>query len=147
MPLSSIHGLYNLVYGEDKREMNSFCDVEGIRLLPWSLLACGLLARPYGAVNARGEKDDITKGWFVESEEQNRVIVDRVHQMAGRLGCRMSSEALAWLLRKGCAPIVRPGSEERMEVALEAFKVEGGLGARKMRHLEEIYRLLRVPVI
>ena len=34
-----------------------------------------------------------------------------------------------------------------MEVALEAFKVEGGLGAREMRYLEEIYRLLRVPVI
>ena len=62
MPLSSMHGLYNLVYREEEREMKSLCDVEGIRLIPWSLLACGLLARQYGGVNVRGEKDEMTKG-------------------------------------------------------------------------------------
>ena len=146
-PFSSMQGLYNLVYREEEREMNPFCEAEGVGLLPWSPLARGLLARPYGTVTARGEKDEKTKGWFGESEEQNRVIVERVQQVAGRLGCAMSSVALAWLLRKGCAPVVGLGSEERMEAALEAFEVEGRLGAREMRDLEETYRPLRVQAM
>ncbi|KAF7590658.1 hypothetical protein BBP40_002549 [Aspergillus hancockii] len=42
----SMQGLYNLLYREEEREINPFCDAEGIGLIPWSPLARELLARP-----------------------------------------------------------------------------------------------------
>lgn len=41
-----MQNLYNLMYREEERDVNPFCGVEGIGLIPWSPLARGLLARP-----------------------------------------------------------------------------------------------------
>jgi len=35
---------YNLVYREEEREMNPYCNSEGVALIPWSPLARGFLA-------------------------------------------------------------------------------------------------------
>ncbi len=40
----SMQSYYNLIYREDEREMNAFCQAEGIALTPWSPMARGFLA-------------------------------------------------------------------------------------------------------
>jgi aryl-alcohol dehydrogenase-like predicted oxidoreductase len=61
---SSMQELYNSQYREKEREMKSFCQAEGIGLIPWNPLARGLLSRPYGVQSARGEEDEKMKKWF-----------------------------------------------------------------------------------
>ena len=41
----SMQGLYNLLYREEEREMNPYCNAASVGLFPWSPLAAGVLAR------------------------------------------------------------------------------------------------------
>ncbi|KAB8244453.1 NADP-dependent oxidoreductase domain-containing protein [Aspergillus flavus] len=61
---TSMQGLYNLLYREEERETNKFCQAEGIGLIPWSPLARGLLARPWNVKTDRSVKDAKTAKWF-----------------------------------------------------------------------------------
>ncbi|GLI79616.1 hypothetical protein PoHVEF18_007954 [Penicillium ochrochloron] len=139
----SMQGLYNLLYREEEREMNPFCQAEGIGLVPWSPLARGLLARPWQEMSARGDQDQKTKRWFVG--DQNEAIVGRVEELARRKGCSMSSVAMAWLLQKGCCPIVGLNSIERIEASLESLGIE--LTREEVTLLEEAYLPLTVQAI
>ena len=142
-PFVSMQGLYNLLYREEEREMNPFCDAEGVGLVPWSPLARGLLARPWDVRSARAERDEKAKKWFVGG--QNEAIVRRVEEIARVKGCGMGSVAMAWLLRKGACPIVGLNSVERIEAALETLDVE--LTDADVEYLEDPYRPLAVQAI
>ncbi|CAG8922767.1 unnamed protein product [Penicillium salamii] len=142
-PFVSMQGLYNLLYREEEREMNPFCEAEGIGLIPWSPLARGLLARPWREKSARAEQDQKTKKWFVG--DQNEEIVLRIEELAKRKGCEMGAIAMAWLLSKGACPIVGLNSEARIKQALEAFNVV--LSEEEVNMLEEPYRPLAVQAI
>lgn len=145
-PFTSMQNFYNLLYREEEREMNAFCNAEGIGLTPWSPLARGLLGRPYHEKTARSEKDVKTAKWF-ENDAQNKAIIDRVEDLAKRKACTMAALSTAWLLKKGCAPIVGVNSEKRLEQTLEAFDVEQSLTDSEMRFLEEPYRALSIQAI
>ncbi|KAJ5378658.1 hypothetical protein N7509_011777 [Penicillium cosmopolitanum] len=142
-PFVSMQGLYNLLYREEEREMNPFCEADGVGLIPWSPLARGLLARPWEEKSSRAEQDQKTKQWFVGN--QNEVIVNRVGDLATRKNCTMSSVAMAWLLRKGACPIVGLNSIHRIEAALEALEVN--LTDDEVAYLEEPYQPLAVQAI
>ncbi|KAE8382752.1 NADP-dependent oxidoreductase domain-containing protein [Aspergillus bertholletiae] len=140
---TSMQGLYNLLYREEERETNQFCQAEGIGLVPWSPLARGLLARPWNVKTDRSTKDAKTAKWF--SGNQDEKIVTRVQQLAQSKGCSMSALAIAWLLKKGACPIVGLNSMERIESASQALAVR--LDDADMRFLEEQYRPLAVQAI
>jgi len=142
-PFVSMQGLYNLLYREEEREMNPFCEAEGVGLIPWSPLARGLLARPWKEKSARADQDQKTKKWFVG--DQNEEIVTRIEEMAKRKSCEMGAIAMAWLFSKGACPIVGLNSEARIEQALEAFSVT--LSKEEVEMLEEPYRPLAVQAI
>ena len=142
---TSMQGFYNLLYREEEREMNPFCEAEGIGLIPWSPLARGLLARPFGEKTERSEKDVKTKKWFQEADEQNEGIVGRVEELARRKGCKMAVLAVAWCLAKGVCPIVGLNSLERIERVSDAFDVD--LSKEDLEYLEEPYRPLKVQAI
>ncbi|CAI7625707.1 unnamed protein product [Penicillium pancosmium] len=126
-----------------EREMNPFCEADGVGLIPWSPLARGLLARPWEEKSSRAEQDQKTKRWFVGN--QNEVIVNRVGDLATRKNCTMSSVAMAWLLRKGACPIVGLNSIHRIEAALETLEVD--LTDDEVAYLEEPYQPLAVQAI
>ncbi|KAJ5359216.1 uncharacterized protein N7496_011629 [Penicillium cataractarum] len=142
-PFVSMQGLYNLLYREEEREMNPFCQAEGIGLIPWSPLARGLLARPWQEKSARGDQDQKTKRWFVG--DQNEIIVSRLDELASQKGCAMSSVAMAWLLQKGCCPIVGLNSIQRIEASLESLEIQ--LTGEEAALLEEAYHPLSVQAI
>jgi aryl-alcohol dehydrogenase-like predicted oxidoreductase len=136
----SMQGLYNLLYREEEREMNPFCEAEGVGLIPWSPLARGLLCRPVGVGSERSEQDVKSKKWFKGSMDGE--IIERIERVARRRNCSMTAVATAWLLSKGCAPIVGLGSEKRIEEAVEAFDVE--LTGEDVLELEEMYESVSV---
>ncbi|CAN9331036.1 unnamed protein product [Alternaria alternata] len=122
---------YNLMYREEEREMNRYCRMTGVGLIP--------LARA-PEQNGRTLRSTVNKnGAFYHNDgSDSEEIVRRVCEVARRRGWPMSHVALAWLNRRVTAPIIGFSSAERIDEALAARgKV---LTEEEERYLEEAYR-------
>ncbi|KAF2732660.1 Aldo/keto reductase [Polyplosphaeria fusca] len=139
---TSMQPFYNLLYREEEREMLPFCESQGIGIIPWSPLARGLLGRPAHTTTARSEADAKTEKWFGDAEPE---IINRVEEVSKRKGCSMVSVATAWVIRKGCCPIVGLTSVERVEQIMEALEVK--LTDEECEYLEEAYKPRRVQAM
>jgi aryl-alcohol dehydrogenase (NADP+) len=110
---------YNLLYREEEREMLPLCADQGIGVLPWSPLARGRLARPWGTQTTRSDTDEFGKKLYVEGDEQ---VVDAVNKVASRRGVPPAQVALAWLMgdTRVTAPIVGVTKPQHLTDALGA---------------------------
>ncbi|MFI4958930.1 MAG: aldo/keto reductase [Lysobacterales bacterium] len=118
---------YNLLYREEEREMLGLCAQEGIGVVPWSPLARGRLARAWQTepTTVRGGSDPWGDGVYAASMAADKVVVDRVGEVAERLGVPRAQVALAWLLHKPAvtAPIVGATKPYHLEEAVVALAV------------------------
>ncbi|ORY16956.1 aldo-keto reductase-like protein [Clohesyomyces aquaticus] len=132
----SMQNHYNLLYREEEREMNRFCDRTGVGLIPWAPLCRGHLARPPSAfgstTRSAGEKEN-TGG----HAEQDKKIIERVQELAKKHGWKMSHVALAWINKRVASPIIGFSTAERMDEALEARGKT--LSDEEEKYLEELY--------
>ncbi len=128
---------YNLLYREEEREMLPLCAAEGVGVIPWSPLARGRLARAWDAETARTETDDFGKTLY---RDEDREIVDRVAEVAERLGTSSAQVATAWILRNPAvtAPIVGVTKPEHLGEAVEAIDLE--LSDEDVAAIEAPYR-------
>jgi aryl-alcohol dehydrogenase-like predicted oxidoreductase len=80
---------------------------QGVGSIPWSPLAKGRLARPWGEQTARSETDNVAR-WVLPHDD--KPIVDQVQAIAADHGVPMAQVALAWVLKNPVvsAPIVGP---------------------------------------
>ena len=126
----------NLLYREEEREMLPLCRDEGIGVIPWSPLARGRLTRPWNEATERSETDEFGKHLYKETD---RAIVERVSEIAERLGVNRAQVALAWILAKRVvsAPIIGVTKPAQLEDALGALSVS--LSPEDVRQLEEPY--------
>ncbi|KAK3053310.1 hypothetical protein LTR09_005479 [Extremus antarcticus] len=136
----SMQNHYNLLYREEEREMNAFCDKTGVGLIPWAPLCRGHLARPpqdFGnTVRSEGEKKSGAQG--TGTTESDQTVVKRVQELAEKHGWKMSHVALAWINKRVTSPIIGFSSVARMDEALEARgKV---LTEEEEKYLEEPYQ-------
>jgi aryl-alcohol dehydrogenase-like predicted oxidoreductase len=99
----SMQSQYSLLYREDEREMNAYCDFAGIGIIPYGSLASGLLTRSVTAQKTR--RSDSTKG-VPFGQEWERGIVRRVEAIAQERQWTMSQVSLAWIAQKVTSPIV-----------------------------------------
>jgi 1-deoxyxylulose-5-phosphate synthase len=118
----SMQNQYSLLQREEEREMFGLLADQGVGSVPWSPLAKGRLARPWGTATKRSETDPMGKR-YVGSE--NEPIVAAVQQVAEARGVSMASIALAWVLRHPSvsAPIVGPTKEHHLADAVAALDV------------------------
>ncbi|WP_405578517.1 aldo/keto reductase [Streptomyces sp. NBC_01190] len=132
----SMQNHYNLLYREEEREMLPLCADQGLGVIPWSPLARGRLTRPWDAVTARTETDEFGAKLY---HEDDRVIVERVAEIAKGRGIPAAQVALAWLSRNPVvtAPIVGVTRPEHLSDAVAALDVE--LEAAEIERLEEPY--------
>jgi aryl-alcohol dehydrogenase-like predicted oxidoreductase len=136
----SMQNHYNLLYREEEREMLSLCRDMGIGVIPWSPLARGRLTRPWDETTARSETDEFGKRLYREGD---RVIVERVAEVAAERGIAPAQVGLAWLLAKGVtAPIV--GATKIHHVADAVAAVDVHLDPAEIERLEEPYEPHRV---
>jgi len=129
----SMQSEYSLLYREEEREMNPYCNFEGVGLIPWAPLAAGKLARPAGVQTQRGEA--LTALGLHEGETENE-IVRRVAEVAEKRGWTMAQVAMAWSTSKVTSPIVGISSVERLEEAILGDRV---LTEEESKYLEEPY--------
>lgn len=125
----SMQDQYSLIMREEEREMFPLLADEGVLSIPWSPLAAGVVARPWGQKStARGTANPDTDPqgrplWIPDDE----AVVNAVQHVATAHGVPMAQVALAWVLRNPVvgAPIV---------------------GATKAHHLADAAAALDVPL-
>lgn len=135
----SMQNHYNLLYREEEREMNPFCNETGVGLIPWAPLCRGLLARPFSqhGSTVRSEGDKQNRMFSTGETESDKEVVNRVEELANKKGWKMSHVALAWINKRISSPIIGFSSVARMDEALEARgKV---LTEEEEKYLEEPY--------
>ncbi len=135
----SMQNQLNLIEREEEREMLPLCIDQGIGVIPWSPLARGRLARPWGESTERLETDIYGKTLYLRDEAANQAINAAVAQIAAARGVKMAQVALAWVLQKQpvSAPIVGVTKLTQLEDAVGALDV--GLSADEVAQLEAPY--------
>lgn len=136
----SMQNYYNLIYREEEREMLPYCADTGVGCIPWSPIARGVLARPWGDRNTTREKSDGYLQVAIRSRETDvdKAIVTRVEEVAKKRGVSMATVGTAWCLSKNSVyPIVGLSSKERIDQAIEAIKFK--LTEEEIKYLEEPY--------
>jgi aryl-alcohol dehydrogenase (NADP+) len=133
----SMQNYYNLLYREEEREMLPLCADEGIAVIPWSPLARGRLTRDWDATTARSETDEFGKRLYLDDD---RVVVERVGDVAAKRGVPRAQVALAWVLAKPgvSAPIIGATKLEHLDDAIAAVDLD--LTDEEISWLEDAYQ-------
>ncbi|MBN3183257.1 aldo/keto reductase [Pectobacterium brasiliense] len=137
-PFVSVQSHYNLIMREDERELFGLCAEDNIALTPYSALASGRLSRLEGVESLRLKEDAYAKGKYDTTAEQDRIIIDRVAELAARRGVSMTEISLAWLLTKVTAPVVGATKKHHIDGAVKAVNLT--LSDDEIRYLEESYQ-------
>ncbi len=96
----------NLLYREEEREMLPLCREEKIAVTPYSPMASGRLTRDWSETSKRMETDNVARSKYDATADKDRIIVERLAQIAADRGVSRVEIALAWLLQK--EPVVVP---------------------------------------
>ncbi|ACT01675.1 aldo/keto reductase [Paenibacillus sp. JDR-2] len=129
----------NLMYREEEREMMPLLKEEKIGAIPYSPLASGRLVRDWDTVTHRSETDQAQKMKYDAFAEQDRVIAERVAEIAEQRGVPRVQVALAWLLQKEqvTAPIIGVTSMAQLEETIGSIELT--LTPDEVKYLEEQY--------
>ncbi len=119
----SMQNQYSLMQREEEREMFGLLADQGVGSIPWSPLAKGRLARPWGEQTQRSETDPMGQRY---TGDENQAVADAVQQVAEARGVPMAQVALAWVLRNPSvtAPIVGPTKSHHLPDAVAALDVQ-----------------------
>ncbi len=137
----SMQNHYNLVYREEDREMNPYCREEGVGIIPWSPLARGFLAgnrsHEKGGESIRSKTDAFAHTMYYQDNDFD--TLDRVLEVAKRIGVKPAQIALAWMLHKPgiTSPIIGASKMPHLEDAFAAMSIK--LSDEDMSYLEEPY--------
>ena len=134
----SMQNQYSLMMREEEREMFPLLADQGVGSIPWSPLAKGRLARPWGEPTKRGATDPMQQRFFSDGDQP---ITDAVQQVAMELEVPMAQVALAWVLRNPtvAAPII--GATKVHHLADAAAALELQLTDQQVEQLEKPYTL------
>ena len=135
----SMQNHYNLIYREEEREMIPLCQDRKIALTPWSPLAGGRLAHPWGTVTPRTKIDEVSKWVWDGTNHLDKVVIDNVQKIAQARGISMGQMSLAWMLGKKyiAAPIVGTTAVSHVEEAVAALDIQ--LSDEEVQALERPY--------
>jgi 1-deoxyxylulose-5-phosphate synthase len=138
----SMQNHYNLLYREEEREMMPLCQAEGIGVIPWSPLARGRLTRPWAQQKTgteRAGQDNFGDILYGKTEASDKVVVDRVTELAKKRGIPQAQIALAWMLQKPftTSPIIGATKPHHLEDAVAALSVR--LTPEEVATLEQPY--------
>ncbi len=133
---SAMQDQYNVLKREEEREMIPLCLDQGVGLTPYSPLAKGRAARPWGEQTARASTDSVAKAF---DREADRPVVEAIQAIAESRGLPMAQIALAWVLSKQVvsSPIVGATQPHHLQDAVAAVDIT--LTDDEVAALEEPY--------
>jgi len=132
----SMQDQYNLMQREEEREMFGLLADQGVGSIPYSPLAKGRLARPWGEHTRRFDTDPVGRRFDIDND---RPIVEAVQRVAEARGSKMVQVALAWVLKNPTvtAPIVGATKTHHLPDAVAALDVR--LSDDEIQLVEEPY--------
>lgn len=116
----------NLINREEEREMLPLCIAEGIGVLPWSPQARGRLTRDWDEASKRSDTDLVAKEMYTATDDADRVVAERVKQVAEARGIPRAQVALAWVAQHAgvTAPIIGATKLSHIDDAIQALDVK-----------------------
>lgn len=135
----SMQNHHNLMYREEEREMDRFCEDSGVGTTPYSPLASGRLVKTKDEHSQRFDTDKTQESKYGKMMDADQIIIDRVAEIAEKKGVKKTQIALAWLWTKKpvVAPIVGATKLSHIDDALGALEVK--LSDEEIKYLEEAY--------
>ena len=135
----SMQNHYNLLYREDERELIPICEQMNVARTPYSPLASGRLSRTeWHTDSVRSQTDKTAMGKYDSTEKEDRLIVERVKELADKHNATMTQITLAWHWKKGvAAPIIGATKIKYLDDAVGALDVT--LSDEEVAYLEEPY--------
>ena len=133
---SAMQDQYNVLKREEERDMIPMCLDQGVGLTPYSPLAKGRAARPWGQQTARSSSDTVAKAF---DRDVDKPVVDAIQNIAEARGVPMAQVALAWVLSKPAvsSPIVGATKPNHLRDAAAALDLT--LTDREITELDERY--------
>jgi len=124
----SMQDQYSLLQREEEREMFGLLADQGVGSLPWSPLAGGLIARPWGDKGTTRGATNPTKDQYGRAlfQEGDHAIVDAVQAIAQDRGIAMASVGLAWVLSNPVvdSPIIGATKDQHLTDAVAALDIQ-----------------------
>jgi aryl-alcohol dehydrogenase-like predicted oxidoreductase len=135
----SMQNHYNMIYREEEREMMPLCRDAKIASTPYSPLASGRLCRDLSESTKRYETDQIAKHKYDSTADADKLIIDRLAEIAEKRGLPRTQIALAWLLHKPpvVAPVIGVTKMSHLDDAVASVSVK--LSEDEIKYLEEPY--------
>ncbi|CAI9409798.1 aldo/keto reductase [Aestuariimicrobium sp. T2.26MG-19.2B] len=137
----SMQDQYSLLHREEEREMLPLLAYQGVGSIPWSPLAGGKVARPWGDVSTRrsSENRQTDQHGNLLHLDSDKDIVDAVEKVAQARGVSMAQIGLAWVLKHPVvsAPIVGATKPQHLADAVAALDI--ALTDDEISALEEHY--------
>lgn len=119
--------------------MLPLCADQGVGVIPWSPLARGTLARAGSASSDTARSGSDGRIDYLYDPENDRLILERVAEVARDRELPAAQVALAWLLRQPgvTAPIVGATKDRHVDDAVAAVSVD--LSEKELAFLAEPY--------
>jgi len=137
----SMQDQYSLLHREEEREMFPLLAHQGVGSIPWSPLAAGRVARPWGDTSTeRSVKNAAVDQYGTPLVlERDRAIVDAVEAVAQARGVPMAQVGLAWVLRNPVVNAAIVGSTRAHHLADAVAALDIELTDDEVTALEEHY--------
>ncbi len=122
-PFTAMQDQYNVLRREEERDMIPLCLDQGVGLTPYSPLAKGRAARPWGEQTTRSSADQVARAF---DREVDKPVVEAIQGVAAARGLPMAQVALAWALSKRAVscPIVGATKPKHLDDAVGALAVK-----------------------
>ncbi|MCL1935225.1 MAG: aldo/keto reductase [Defluviitaleaceae bacterium] len=135
----SMQNHYNLIYREEEREMIPLCIDQKIAITPYSPLAAGRLSRSPRTESDRKNTDKLAKLKYDETIDIDRLVIDRLFEIAKNKNVSAANIALAWLFNKQSviSPIIGATKIHQLEDLVLSIDIK--LTEYEMGYLEEHY--------
>ena len=101
------------------------CKDRKMAVVPWSPLAGGRCAHPWGTITERNKIDEVSPMVWNSTNDVDKIVVDNLEKVSKELGYSMAQTSLAWMLSKDyiTAPIVGTTSVKHIEEAVSALDI------------------------
>lgn len=137
-PVASVQSELSLWTRDPLTEVLPYCEEQGIAFLPFSPLGRGFLAGRFSSSEQLAE-GDFRRGlprFQQDALAANLAIVERVRQVAGRVGATPAQVALAWVLGRGRYVVPIPGTKTPRYLAENAAAADVVLAPDELAELD-----------
>ena len=139
-PVASVQSELSLWTRDPLAEVLPYCEEQGIAFLPFSPLGRGFLVGRVSSADQLSE-NDFRRGlprFQRDALQANLAIVDRVRQVAERVGATPAQVALAWVLHQGRYVVPIPGTKTPRYLADNARAADLRLGDDDLAQLDAL---------